>query len=138
MDKEKLKATRRRWRLAHKDVERAAHLRWRKNNPDKWAAQLERNRLMNIRLVAEKKEIVLNHYGRRCNCCGYDDVRFLTIDHVEYGKHNKMSDSERRRVGINVLRQVIREGFPKRFQILCMNCNWAKGVYGKCFHDNIS
>lgn len=125
----------RKWRLANKDKERAATLRWRKAYPEKWVAQLERNRIMNIRLVAEKKKIILDHYGSRCNCCGLSDSRFLTIDHVEYGKHNRMSDAEKRRVGINVYRQVIREGFPNRFQILCMNCNWAKGVFGKCFHQ---
>jgi len=29
-----------------------------------------------------------------------------------------------------------REGFPKdRYQLLCANCNLAKGVYGKCPHE---
>ena len=134
-NKEKKQKTARKWRLANRDIEKTATLKWRKANPEKWAAQLERNRIANIRLCAEKKQEILNYYGAKCNCCGLTDIRFLTVDHVEYGKHNRMSKKERRRVGINVYRQVIREGFPKRFQILCMNCNWAKGVYGKCPHE---
>jgi len=132
--KAKLKESRRKYRLAHKNEERLATLKWRKDNPEKWAAQLERNRLNNIVLVAKTKLKILDRYGAKCNCCGNPDTRFLTIDHVEYGKHKRMSECERRRCGINVYRQIIREGFPKTFQILCMNCNWAKGVFGKCFH----
>lgn len=24
--------------------------------------------------------------------------------------------------------------YPEGFQILCMNCNWGKGIYGECPH----
>ena len=37
---------------------------------------------------------------------------------------------------IEVLGQWIKKNnFPKGFQILCHNCNVAKGIYGECPHE---
>ena len=30
---------------------------------------------------------------------------------------------------------MIKNNFPKGFQVLCHNCNLAKGFYGKCPHE---
>ena len=30
---------------------------------------------------------------------------------------------------------IIENNFPKGFQILCHNCNVAKGLYGECPHE---
>jgi hypothetical protein len=67
-----------------------------------------------------RKAQVFEEYGSRCTCCGLDDVRFLTIDHVNNdGFKDKFS-------GTWLIDQVIREAFPERFQLLCWNCNCAK------------
>ena len=34
-----------------------------------------------------------------------------------------------------LLKWIIKNNFPKGFQILCHNCNSAKAVYGKCPHE---
>ena len=41
--------------------------------------------------VKREKELVLEHYGRRCACCGECNPIFLTIDHINGGgrKHRK-------------------------------------------------
>lgn len=80
------------------------------------------------------KQIVLDYYGQVCSClCGCRVTKFawLTIDH----KDN--DGAEKRREGIHAIgskfyRQIIREGFPDSLQILCWNCNCAKGKYGGC------
>ena len=80
------------------------------------------------------KRTVFEYYSKcviRCACCGETDERFLTIDHIHGKKkhgHNKNS------TGMTLWRWLIRNNFPSGFQILCMNCNWAKGQYGECPH----
>ena len=56
------------------------------------------------------------------------DPQFLTIDH-ENGR--KKVDLKMGPVLINYL---IKEEFPPGIQILCYNCNCAKGNFGKCPH----
>ena len=87
------------------------------------------------KLAAELKEPILQHYGRKCNCCGLDDTRFLTVDHANHGKGNRLPKVERDLGSIQMYRKVIASGFSKAYQILCMNCNWARGCWGKCFHQ---
>ena len=78
------------------------------------------------------KEIVFNAYGGcKCACCGESGFEFLSLDHINGG-----GNIHKKAVGNNlsIYRQLIKEGFPDGFQVLCMNCNWAKGIYGTCPH----
>lgn len=74
-------------------------------------------------------EVFRAYGGAVCRCCGENQFEFLSIDHVNGGdrKHQK-------EVG-NVYRWLKKNGFPPGFQVLCMNCNWAKGKYGYCPHE---
>ena len=82
-----------------------------------------------------------------CNCCGENShVDFLDIDHIA-GK-NQM-DSEPRLIklgyssklkGKGLINWIIGNNYPKGFQILCHNCNVAKGLIGNgniCTHETI-
>ena len=78
---------------------------------------------------------VMRAYGGRhpqCKCCGESIDGFLAIDHMDGGggKHLK----ELRIRGSNFYLWLKKNNFPKRFQILCHNCNFAKGRYGACPH----
>lgn len=78
---------------------------------------------------------VLEAYGGRCMCCGEDTPEFLGIDHV-----NNDGESHRRELkgyGRSIYQWLKREGYPQdgRFQLLCHNCNMAKGCYGACPHQ---
>ena len=77
--------------------------------------------------------IVLLHYsnGRlRCRCCGEKTYEFMSLDHI-HGNGNK----QRRKIKSNyLLNWIIKQGFPKGYQVLCHNCNLAKGFYGRCPH----
>ncbi len=110
---------------------------WEKNNP-------ERAREINIGVWKRRAAKVSNYnktrraelleaYGNRCVCCGETTPEFLTIDHI----YNDGA-AHRREIGKRSCRLyswLKANGFPKdRFQLLCWNCNSAKGFYGECPH----
>lgn len=77
---------------------------------------------------------IINGYGCRCACCGLGDERFLTIDHVNNNgnRHRAELGGGNRRL----LLQIINQGFPPEFQLLCFNCNCAKSTNGGvCPHE---
>lgn len=71
---------------------------------------------------------VIDYYGAICMCCGETEYKFLAIDHV-------VPIGSRRPRGNSTVMQVIREDYPDTFQILCHNCNMAKGFWGECPHQ---
>ena len=79
---------------------------------------------------------VVTHYSNgipTCACCGEQTIQFLALDHINGGgaKHRR----EENITGSSVFRWIIRNGFPAIFQVLCHNCNLAKGFYGECPHE---
>jgi hypothetical protein len=78
------------------------------------------------------KKKVFDAYGNKCACCNENTYEFLSVDHINGG--GRQHSRKRGRNGI--LTDIIKEGFPKdKYRLLCMNCNWARSVYGKCPHD---
>lgn len=79
---------------------------------------------------------VLNAYGGiRCVCCGEDAIEFLSIDHTE-GNGKKHMRAIGCRGGSNFYHWLKRNHYPSGFQVLCLNCNFAKGHFGHCPHEN--
>ena len=91
---------------------------------------LERMRVSGATLRKAEKETVFEHYGHRCVCCGEDVEEFLTIDHVNGGGRRFF-----RATNGHVYRALIRDGFPRDIQILCMNCNFGRRLTGVCPHQ---
>lgn len=80
--------------------------------------------------------IVLNYYGKgepKCVCCGETQYEFLAMDHIEGNgaTHRKLIKYA------NIYDWLYQHQFPSGFQILCHNCNCAKGFYGQCPHKNL-
>ncbi len=83
---------------------------------------------------------LLEHYGSKCACCGEENIKFLTLDHI-----NNDGAEHRRRVcgknigsSTNIYRWVINNNFPDGFQILCYNCNLGRAHNnGICPHKEI-
>ncbi len=103
---------------------------WVKKNPEK-VKEIARRKNLKIQMAA------LEAYGGKnlkCACCGEREIKFFGIDHVNGGgnKHRK----ELRSRGAAMYHELKRLGYPKGFQVLCHNCNLAKGFYGKCPHKN--
>lgn len=83
------------------------------------------------------KQKIFNYYGGTppvCACCGEKEIAFLSLDHINGGgiKHRKSIGSTS---GAAMYSWAIRNDFPPMFQVLCMNCNFAKGSNGKCPHE---
>jgi hypothetical protein len=81
-----------------------------------------------------KKE-VMEAYGGKCACCGENLIEFLTIDHIN-GGGNKHRRALRIGSGSGFYCWLKKNNFPTGFQVLCHNCNIAKGHYGRCPHEN--
>lgn len=88
------------------------------------------------------KLIVFNYYSNniiQCNCCGEKHIEFLQIDHINCGRiiHGK-NKRNNELCGPKLYRWLIKNNFPEGYQVLCANCNFSKGVFGKCPHQNES
>jgi hypothetical protein len=102
---------------------------WGKNNPDKRQKYCMSWR-WNLRLE------VIKEYGGHCKCCGENIPEFLTLDHInnDGGTKRKLKSEV---IGGSFYRWIKLNGFPKdNFQLLCMNCNFAKGHFGGCPHND--
>lgn len=73
-------------------------------------------------------------YGGKCVCCGETIMEFLTIDHIfNDGAEDKKNYSGS---GGHVWKYLRDLGYPKdRYQLMCFNCNCAKGHFGSCPHE---
>lgn len=143
---------------APKNPERAREYAriWRKNNPEKvkaiskrdyeknkekhyalcakWASEhREENRQRANAKNAQLRTEAINAYGGKCVCCGEIEFAFLAIDHINGGgnKHRKIVGASSQ-----FIRWLKKNNYPTGFQILCHNCNLAKGFYGACPHQS--
>jgi hypothetical protein len=74
---------------------------------------------------------VINKYGGKCVCCDEDKTDFLVIDHVKGGGRKELKGR-----GPSVLRnKLLKHPISSDYQVLCHNCNLAKGFYGRCPHE---
>ena len=89
----------------------------------------KKNAYHKIRHEKQLKE-VYEHYGNRCRCCGETRREFLSIEHKNGGGRE-----HRRKIGGDICNWLIKNNFPNDFELLCMNCNFAKGKFGYCPHD---
>ena len=89
---------------------------------------------INRRRKVIRFEVLKAHSGDPpfCACCGDTHIEFLTIDHL-----GKKQEWEKGRTGIYFYKLLKRLGYPKEFQVLCFNCNCAKGIYGSCPHKSL-
>jgi len=79
------------------------------------------------------KNMVYDHYGRVCVCCGETEKDFLSIDHInEDGR-------KARENGSDFCEWIVKNNYPTDLQILCYNCNFARSHFdnnGICPHQS--
>lgn len=81
---------------------------------------------------------LVNAYGGRCACCGETTPEFLTVDHIDGNgaEHRRQLGVAKTFGGIPFYRWLKKQGYPQgNSQLLCMNCNLAKGHFGVCPHQ---
>jgi hypothetical protein len=90
------------------------------------------------RTIENLREAVFSHYGRKCVCCGESNPKLLSLDHIDNDGHkDRRKLWGKNRIGGWVFyRWVVRWGFPKNIQTLCLGCNSGKSIgNGVCPHQ---
>ena len=128
---EKVREGKRRWEKENRDKVRLYNLRYKKKkNPNYGLGRIKVKRFVSPRME------VLMHYSNgeiRCACCGESELKFLAIDHVvKIGKKERVK--QKSFSGSSMYYWLINNKFPVGYQVLCHNCNCAKGFYGECPH----
>lgn len=80
----------------------------------------------------EAKANVLSAYGAKCVCCGEEDQDKLEMDHIFGGGSKEKKSYPSRNIYFFLKGRPIDR---KKFQVLCHNCNQAKGSFGTCPHN---
>lgn len=151
------KARRNEWAKKHfQDPERNKKRRiyqrdWRREEREDPKARAKRKEYYSRPEVKERTNIllkerrhklrlqVISHYSQgknECACCGEKHIKFLSLNHIN-GKGNQ----HRKEIfGHNIggylfYEWLIRNKYPEGYNVLCFNCNCAKGFYGSCPHD---
>lgn len=84
--------------------------------------RLLRSRETSSDVIRAIKIKLVNGYGGKCVYCGETHIEFLSLDHV-----NNDGAEERRKYTGHMWIRAINEGFPDKYQVLCMSCNFKKG-----------
>ena len=63
------------------------------------------------------RRLVLEHYGKSCECCGESRTPFLAIDHLPGTVRSKTAK--------HLTHWLLANGFPEGYRTLCHNCNMA-------------
>lgn len=83
---------------------------------------------------------VFDQYGNKCACCGEDNPLFLEFDHVfNDGKLERTKRTKTGRMKYDKRAALAKSLVtPKRYQILCSNCNRGKSRNGGvCPHKDV-
>ena len=64
---------------------------------------------------------IFDHYGWECKCCGETIEQFLSLDHINNDGYLDKNPNGDKKSGKELYLLVKKEGFPDRFQTLCMN-----------------
>lgn len=122
------------YRQAHPEMVSASQRKYRETHKEEILARRiarreETNNKLRIKTRAIRED-VLTHYGKQCQCCGEETSEFLCIDHI-----NGDGAAHRKVVRGSMYVWLKKNNFPDGFQVLCHNCNMAKGIYGECPHQ---
>jgi len=131
---EKVRSYSRKYREAHREVVLARYRNYHKTHKEKeHLSRIEYNKIHKEEKRLERIELrkeVLKHYGGKCACCGETTYEFLSIDHINGGGRKHREEIYRL-----ICPWLKKNNYPDGFQVLCFNCNQAKGIYGICPHQ---
>lgn len=144
------------YRARDRDGLNKYHREWRANLGDQYRKYCVDNRKKKIAAMTEeeltafrlfesekskrlnmvlKNDVFEAYGGWLCACCGETEKSFLTMDHM------LNNGSQLRREGVHghstqFYRWLKKMGYPKDFQVLCMNCQFGKSMNnGTCPHQ---
>lgn len=129
--REEILLANKKWREENKESVSKSKKEYFRKNKDKhhtWA----RNSAIKLKIET------FNHYSNGnmcCKCCGERELKFLAIDHINGGGGKERRET-RSRGGTKTYRMLKQNNYPSGYQVLCHNCNMAKGFWGTCPHIN--
>ena len=141
--KERARKRAAKWRKNHPNYNKHQRELYKKSHASRRATSAEyykKNKVKinnyNMEKYFEKRDLLLRGYSNgtpKCMCCGVKGNEFLAIDHIN-GKREMDSEPELKKIGYSskfhtsvFYNWLIKHNFPKGFQVLCHNCNVAKG-----------
>ena len=88
----------------------------------------------NVKKLLRKKKIdILTKLGNICQCCKNTNPNHMSIDHIHGGGQK---DREKRwKQYIQQLHTMPTNELLSKYQCLCFNCNYTKGIWGVCPHN---
>lgn len=142
LDKKEYK---RQWNIKNKTKVTAKATKWNKDNVERRKEIVKKYnstvaaRTKNKTFRVKNRKLVIEHYSNNkncCNCCGEKIYEFLSVDHIDGdgGIHRR---SLNLRGGHHFYAWLKQNDYPYGYQILCFNCNMAKGQFGVCPHKLI-
>lgn len=118
------------WTFANKAKVKSTKYKWNLNN-------LLLRRAYTLKSLLKLKMEVFRHYSKEipeCACCKETEMKFLAIDHINGGGGKERRETKSKG-GQKTYRLLRKNKYPTGYQVLCHNCNMAKGFYGKCPHN---
>ena len=114
-------------------------------SPEHRAKKAVSNAKLRLKVLQTYSKRLSNNNIPCCRCCGENShIDFLALDHIA-GKNKMNYEPELVKLGYSSkllgssLYVWLRDnGFPEGFQVLCINCNYAKGMKknkNKCPHE---
>lgn len=139
-NKEKLSQKRKEWYINLIPEEKRKFLDKTNLTNKKWMESPEnklKHREHQKKANNKRRLLVLNAYSNndiKCACCGENEINFMALDHInnDGAKHRKEMNNGKG--GSQIYQWIINNNYPTGFQVLCHNCNLAKGFYGECPH----
>jgi hypothetical protein len=96
------------------------------------APAIEARKLAYVRQA--RADVMRAYGGAVCTCCGDTHEEFLSIDHIDGG-----GSAHRRKLkgkgGHGFYLWLRKHNYPPGYRVLCMNCNFARGMRGYCPHE---
>jgi hypothetical protein len=91
------------------------------------------------RARAKAKLKLYSEFGYKCSCCGETHPYFLTLEHKLGGNPARRKKTRNgwviTRIQPQLINEAERDGWDReKYDLLCMNCNFAKGHFGECPH----
>ena len=120
-----------RWRSDRNEFRASCRFCDKQHYKDNRKTYLARNNRWHLNF----KKKILRHYSPdlKCQMCGFDDIRALSLDHIDGGgnEHRRQIDVHS---GAMFYRWIRDNNFPEGYQVLCMNCQFIKKKTHKEFY----
>jgi len=128
-NREKRKATTLEYYHKNKEQINTNKRKQRQENPDfqeREKRYTQTRRVPKLDMFSLKQE-TFSHYGNICLCCKENNLKLLTLDHIDNDGYKLKNKNGKRIKGYVFYSYLKKQNFPtKGLQVLCLNCNVGK------------